>query len=235
MGYIRVYCGKELREQFELGEDRVTIGRVRDNSLVLADEGISRHHAAIEFQDGNYFIVDLDSRNGVFLNNQRIEKEKLKFWDEIQIHNFVIKFMSKPGLVAKKQLGADAPLDTHSDKTAFVSLANEKQLDELRQMKKKCYLRYKDHKGTTRKVLIKKQRVVIGKAKDADIKISAFLGPSIAATIVRHGGSYELVPSKRGKVLYEGQPIVEPTPLVDDVDFQVRGVDFKFYNRLIKT
>ena len=233
MDYIRVYCGNDLIKQFELGEDRVTIGRTEDNILVLADSGISKQHAAIEFKNDDYFVVDLGSRNGVFLNNQRIEKEKLKYWDEIQIHNFVIKFMAKPGLGATNE--DEAPTNIESDKTEFFNITDEKQLDKLRQKTKRCFLTYKDQSGTMRKLLIKKPRTIIGKSKDADIKITGWFPPSVAATIERQGGTYELVPGKRGKVIFQSRRVSEPAKLTDGRGFIVRDMEFIFFNRLTDT
>ncbi len=235
MGYIRVYRGNDLIKQFELGEGRVTIGRTEDNELVLADEGVSRQHAAIEYADGEYSIVDLGSQNGVFLNSEKVEKQPLKYWDEIQIHNFVIKFMSKPGLGEKKEQVTESTADLDADKTKFFNLTDEKQLDDLRKKTKECSLAYKDSSGNLRKPLIKKPRVVIGKSKDADIKISGWFAPAVAATIERQGGTYELVPGKRGKVFYQDEPIAKPTKLLDGSSFTVRGMEFKFLNRLTKT
>jgi pSer/pThr/pTyr-binding forkhead associated (FHA) protein len=234
MGYIRLYRGNDLIKQFELSQERVTIGRTEDNSLVLADEGVSRQHAAIEYHNGEYFIVDLDSQNGVFLNNEKIEKAPLKYWDEIQIHNFVIKFMAKPGLGATNK-EEEIPADLESDKTKFFHLTDEKQLNDLRKKTKECFLVYKDQSGTLRNQLIKKPRIVIGKAKNADIKIKGWFGPSIAATIERQGSTYELVPGKRGKVICKSQQISKPTKLVDGSGFIVRGMELKFFNRLTKT
>jgi len=235
MGYIRVYRGNELIQQFELGEDQVSIGRTDINTIVLPDEGISRQHAAIEYENGHYFIVDLGSQNGVFLNNEKVEKGQLKYWDEIQIHNFVIKFMAKQGLGAKQDQQSETPLDTDSDKTKFFNITDEKQLDELRKKTKECFLTYKDQDGSMRKLLIKKPRIIIGKAKNADIKVSGWFAPAVAATIERQGSAYELVPTKRGKVLYQNQSIIEPSKLVDGSAFIVRGMEFHFFNRLTKT
>ena len=235
MDYIRVYCGNDLIKQFELGEDRVTIGRTEDNILVLADSGISKQHAAIEYINGDHFIVDLGSRNGVFLNNERIEKEKLKYWDEIQIHNFVIKFMAKPGLRATNEDEDEVPAELESDKTEFFNITNEKQLDKLRQKTKRCFLTYKDQSGATQKLLIKKPRTIIGKSKDADIKITGWFSPSVAATIERQGGTYELVPGKRGKVIFQSRRISESVKLTDGRGFLVRDMEFIFFNRLTDT
>jgi len=235
MNFIRVYRGNDLKTQFELAENRVTIGRTQENSLVLADDGVSKQHAAIEFEDGEYYIVDLGSSNGVFLNSQKVQRHQLKFWDEIQIHNFVIKFMAKPGYGVNKKQEDMAPLDLEEDKTKVFNLSDEKQLDDLRKKTKECFLMYTDQAGDQRKPHIKKPRIVIGKSNDSDIQLKGWFAPAIAATIERQGSIYELVPTKRGKVLYKNQPISEATKLVDGSKFRVRNTEFTFFNRLIKT
>jgi ABC transport system ATP-binding/permease protein len=49
------------------------IGRAEDNDIVLADLGVSRHHAELRNTgDDGYVIVDLDSSNGTFLNGARV-------------------------------------------------------------------------------------------------------------------------------------------------------------------
>src|SRR5260370_1153134 len=49
------------------------IGRASDNDIVLADLGVSRHHAELRNTgDGRYAIVNLDSSNGTFLNGARV-------------------------------------------------------------------------------------------------------------------------------------------------------------------
>jgi ABC transport system ATP-binding/permease protein len=48
------------------------IGRAEDNDIVLADLGVSRHHAELRNTGDGYAIVDLDSSNGTFLNGARV-------------------------------------------------------------------------------------------------------------------------------------------------------------------
>lgn len=52
----------------------VTIGRTDDNAIIYPSRYISSHHAVLTFSDGMFSIKDLDSSNGVFLNNQRMEQ-----------------------------------------------------------------------------------------------------------------------------------------------------------------
>ena len=59
------------------------IGRQGDNHLVLRDNRISRTHARIATENGDYFVEDLESRHGVFVNGQRSQRSKLHEGDRI--------------------------------------------------------------------------------------------------------------------------------------------------------
>lgn len=50
----------------------MTIGRGSDNDIVLKDRQASRNHTKIEFRDGAYHVIDLDSTNGTYLENTRL-------------------------------------------------------------------------------------------------------------------------------------------------------------------
>jgi len=60
------------------------IGRQSDNHLVLRDNRASRTHARILFEDGSWFIEDLESRHGVFVNGERIGRTRLAAADRIE-------------------------------------------------------------------------------------------------------------------------------------------------------
>ncbi len=59
------------------------IGRQSENNLVLRDNRISRNHARISLDNGDYAIEDLDSRHGVFVNGQRVKRHPLKDGDRV--------------------------------------------------------------------------------------------------------------------------------------------------------
>ena len=61
-----------------------SIGRQSGSHLVLRDARISRSHARILTEGGHYFIEDLDSRNGVFVNGDRVRRRKLASSDRIE-------------------------------------------------------------------------------------------------------------------------------------------------------
>ena len=50
----------------------VTIGRGEDNDLVLKTTTVSRDHARLSHKEGRWFVEDLGSRNGTFVNTKRI-------------------------------------------------------------------------------------------------------------------------------------------------------------------
>lgn len=59
-------------QRTDLSLDTLTIGRAPDNRLVLQDPQASSHHAEIRPDAQGYLVVDLNSRNGTFVNEQRL-------------------------------------------------------------------------------------------------------------------------------------------------------------------
>lgn len=72
----------------------LSLGRTPDNSLMLADERVSRRHALIHPQGAEgCWLVDLGSRNGTYLNARRVGRPvRLREGDRIQIGPFTLVF-----------------------------------------------------------------------------------------------------------------------------------------------
>ncbi|MGH9669069.1 MAG: SpoIIE family protein phosphatase [Terriglobales bacterium] len=60
-----------------------TVGRNKENHLVIADGHVSRNHAGIILENGEFFLVDNGSRHGTFVNGERVERHKLKSGDQL--------------------------------------------------------------------------------------------------------------------------------------------------------
>lgn len=60
-----------------------SIGRKTDKDLVIADSRVSRDHAQILSEDGEYFVIDQSSRHGTYVNGVKIERRKLQKNDRI--------------------------------------------------------------------------------------------------------------------------------------------------------
>jgi NADH dehydrogenase len=71
-----------------LDRDLITLGRSPDNNIVVADSKASRRHALIQYENGTYWIDDLEARNGTWVNTNRIiERHTLEDGDVIRIGN----------------------------------------------------------------------------------------------------------------------------------------------------
>ena len=78
--------------RLELVKELIYMGRSKEADLCLKDPGVSREHCQIKKRKNLYFITDLNSRNGTYLNNKRILQAWLVDRDEIVIGKFVIRF-----------------------------------------------------------------------------------------------------------------------------------------------
>jgi transcriptional regulator with AAA-type ATPase domain/pSer/pThr/pTyr-binding forkhead associated (FHA) protein len=92
---VEVVTGLANEKVFNLGPEKLTIGRSNYNALVLDDEKVSRSHAEIHFEDGYYVVEDLNSTNGVQVNEQLIHKMLLKSGDRITLGDSVLLFTQK--------------------------------------------------------------------------------------------------------------------------------------------
>lgn len=66
--------GPFARRAFMLHQDVTTIGRGMGSDVLLQDQTISRQHARLTFMGGQWIIEDVNSSNGVFVNNKRIRR-----------------------------------------------------------------------------------------------------------------------------------------------------------------
>jgi hypothetical protein len=85
--------GPETGKKFPLIWDEVTIGRDKENAIVINDEAVSLKHAKIKRVGNTFYLFDCASDNGTFLNNKKLLRPKpLSDWDEIQIGRTTILF-----------------------------------------------------------------------------------------------------------------------------------------------
>lgn len=88
--YLRYINKLGIPKDIELSGEPLSIGRSREADIPLIDDKVSRVHCGIRLSEGDFYIKDLKSRNGTFVNGQRIEDtQKLKPGDRIQIGSTV--------------------------------------------------------------------------------------------------------------------------------------------------
>lgn len=71
--YLALKTGSGDRQLSLAGGSSWTVGRGDDNNFVLPDRWISRNHAMLQGTDnGRFYLIDLGSRNGTFVNGRRV-------------------------------------------------------------------------------------------------------------------------------------------------------------------
>jgi rubredoxin len=85
--------GGRAGETFSPHGDRTTIGRSPDCGVFLDDVTVSRRHAALVHRDGRWYVEDMGSLNGTFVNRRRVESAPLEDGDEIQIGKYRMTFL----------------------------------------------------------------------------------------------------------------------------------------------
>ena len=82
--YLEETSGAKTRHS--LTKTAVRIGRSQDNDVHLPNDSISSHHAEIHRRrEGDFYIVDLSSTNGVFVNEQEVSQAELNHGDLIEL------------------------------------------------------------------------------------------------------------------------------------------------------
>ncbi|GAA4879569.1 MULTISPECIES: FHA domain-containing protein [Saccharopolyspora] len=77
--------GDAAGTEFALTRDRTVVGRNRECDVVVDDPTVSRAHAAVVREDGNFVLVDGGSLNGTYLNRRPVDSAVLVDGDEIWI------------------------------------------------------------------------------------------------------------------------------------------------------
>lgn len=102
--------GKEI-QRFPLSSATVFIGRDKENHIVLDNPDVSRRHTQITSDGSNYYVTDLKSRNGTFLENQRLATDTPYLWkphQELRIGGFVLRLSGQvPPQTLFKSVGTE--------------------------------------------------------------------------------------------------------------------------------
>lgn len=82
--YLRICTPDQRNQVVALTTAQIKIGRQPDNTISLDDDKISRYHAEIIYDEAGYWVIDLDSTNGVYLGETRLEPHTRTLWDPEQ-------------------------------------------------------------------------------------------------------------------------------------------------------
>jgi len=93
-------------KELKIDQDEIIIGRDTGNDIQIDNIAVSREHARIIKGPNYYFIEDMSSKNGTFVNGKKINKKFLKEDDEITIgkHSLQIVLEENPEKKKKKKI-----------------------------------------------------------------------------------------------------------------------------------
>ncbi len=119
----------DLGKRYLLDAQTTTIGRGRDNDIILTSDCVSRRHARLEERSDGLYLVDAGSTNGTYINEepQRIQERRLRRGDQVSIGDTIFKFLT----------GDDVESQYHdivfrmAITDGLTNLANRKQLDSV--------------------------------------------------------------------------------------------------------
>jgi pSer/pThr/pTyr-binding forkhead associated (FHA) protein len=94
----RVLIGKIDRQElrFPLFKDRLTIGRTDHNDIQLKATYVSRRHAVVVTDRDSARIIDWGSRNGVFVNGERVTEHFLRNGDQVRVGTAEFRYEERP-------------------------------------------------------------------------------------------------------------------------------------------
>jgi diguanylate cyclase (GGDEF)-like protein len=87
-----IISGDDIGRRYELGTQEVSIGRADTCTICVNTDQVSRKHATVQCILGKYYLVDMRSTNGTFVNEQKVERAKLLDGDQIRVGKTVLKY-----------------------------------------------------------------------------------------------------------------------------------------------
>lgn len=205
-------------KEIKLDKPVTTVGRKADNDIVLDNSTISGHHCKLYEAGGVWFIEDLNSTNGTFVNGKKVLKAGLRNNDSISIVKYFLIFVDEAAKSAGAQASADAPEPELPPQKVRIQASLE-VMEGSSDGKK-------EHELTN-------LSTYIGKTAQANIQYKGSgifnFGPDIAAVITLRPEGYYLIPIKEGYATHNGNPLKEKTALKDDDVIEIGGTRFRFF------
>jgi pSer/pThr/pTyr-binding forkhead associated (FHA) protein len=225
MPEIVIKFNDKVIERVVTEKKRVSIGRTKENDIVLENRGVSRKHAQIEFNDTSAIVIDNESLNGTFVNNRRVAEEMLRDNDTITIGKYSLEYHHE----------ANSPDPaTQMDGTMILNTKRQKSLVENDRLEREIVTRAGGsvllglENTEVAEFRIDREVTTIGRAKFVHVRARGFLLSGIQAKIVREQENYFLVNlGRKGKSKVNGDA-VDRVQLKNSDIIQVGKSTFRF-------
>ena len=241
-------------KEVTVGPRPVTMGRAPDNDIQIDNLAVSSHHARIFSEESRLVLEDLNSLNGTFVNNQKVQRVNLKQGDQILIgkHHVVVDMggaVEAPALPEAKKVVAPKVeetmvLDTKKRKemlqqamaggAAAAAPSAPGAHDKTQPVAatpppraRVASLMIVSGSTDQPEYLLSSKLTVIGKSDMATIKLKGWFKPKVAAQISKRDDGYFIGPADKVPTV-NGQAIHGPTKLNEGDIIEVAGVKMNF-------
>ncbi|MEM7140477.1 MAG: FHA domain-containing protein [Actinomycetota bacterium] len=96
-GLFVVPHGPKAGARYALDDEIVTLGRHPESDIFLDDITVSRRHAEVRRDGARYWVRDVGSLNGTYVNRERADDRELADGDELQVGKFKLVFVHGTG------------------------------------------------------------------------------------------------------------------------------------------
>jgi len=214
----------------ESDKAEITIGRNLKNDIQIDNLAVSNFHARIEHQLGHYFIEDLNSTNGTYINDKKISKWGIQDGDTASVGKHSLVFMledapSTGGEIRELDMDKTMVLDTHKQRELV-------ERAELASAGPPARLKVDEGKANQNEFQLTARLTEIGKGESAQIRLEGLFAPRSVGYISRDAKGYMLIPGDQGDKLRLNGSRVEKGVLLKHNDVIEAGkTRFRFLQR----
>jgi predicted component of type VI protein secretion system len=232
---ILLYNNEELHTYPVEKNHILTIGRSDQNNIIIDETAVSSVHAEIEFEAGSYYITDIQSKNGTFVDGELVISRKLKNGNIISVGNYSLRFQDEDTENQREASDsvsqATMMLDTsiHRSKLAksLAEISEEKE-----SIKTQAMLTFLD--GSRDSIAIDKQLITIGKENTCDVKIKGLFIGNASAELLQKDEAYYVKPAtKKSKVKLNYKTIKTETVLKNFDVIEVGSKKMQFHIKML--
>jgi pSer/pThr/pTyr-binding forkhead associated (FHA) protein len=241
MAKLSLMFENKLVKQVPIGSRPVTIGRSPDNDLPVDNLAVSTYHARVYYEGGRLVVEDLESLNGTFVNDLRVERATLHDGDSIWIGKHHIKVDATADTAIPVDTGRKAVAPKINETMVLDTKARRDMLQQAAAMGersqfsppgrvKMATLIVLNGKVNQKEYVLTNKLTVIGKSPMATIRLRGWFKPKMAAQINQRDDGYYLGTGDKVPTV-NGAPIAGPVRLNDGDQIEVCGVRMNFIFR----
>jgi hypothetical protein len=160
-----------------------SIGRLPQNDIVIDNLGVSRRHTLLTKTAGGYLVKDCESRNGTFLNGAAVTEAPLVDGDVITIGKYQIVFQEQSGETAST---------SSMDQTVVIPNFRAERPEAAPAAEDAERTPRLFRRSSNEELVLEGEETVIGRGRNADVRLRGLFGPRASLRISRCGGDYVL-------------------------------------------